>query len=466
MSEILQWVEPIPLRDFAPIAMLHLAQSLPRLLFYNGHAQVGGAAIGCAARLTVQRHARFVHVAEAARRFTVRGERPLLWMGGGAFWPHPPADADWQGFSATEWILPRVVVWRDGEHAYLLVHQPTDEPGHPRDLARTWTSRLRDVANLAIDLPSAVHADVHMQPPFSAWEADLAQALHAIRSGAIQKVVLARQLRLTFATPPNPIHALQRLWEAYPTSFLFYVQLEPSRAFLGATPERLIAVRARRFETMALAGSIRRGRNAAEDMALAQALLESAKNRHEHRLVVESICNRLASLSNTLEVDASPRVMQLGNIQHLQTCIRGTLRDGQSALHLTQLLHPTPAVGGMPQEMALAQLAELERIARGWYAGPVGWFTSEGDGEIAVALRSALLYGHTAIAYGGAGIVADSDPLDEWRETALKMRPMLEALCGDRAPHLLERAMATDHSSSPTTGAMRAHTPPQQECCP
>ncbi len=462
MNKIRQWVEPISLHDFAPFALLRAAQTLPRMCFYNSRAQTGGAAVGCAARLTAQSEGRFARITAAARHFIFQGDLSPIWMGGGAFWAHTPADADWRGFQAAEWVLPEVMLWREGERAFLVAHQPAESPHHPRDLARAWLERLRraaaqDARPRAISQPT----QVHQQPTFNAWEADMQQALRAIRGGTMQKVVLARQLRLTYSSPPDPVCALQRLSCAYTSSFLFLFEFVPGRAFLGATPERLIAVHRGRFETMALAGSIRRGQTPDEDVALAQTLLESAKNRHEHALVVESIRARLAPISASLEVDDAPAVMQLSNIQHLQTRIRGTLKDGHSALDIVQLLHPTPAVGGLPREVALARLAELERITRGWYAGPVGWFTPDGDGEIAVALRSALFHDHTVIAYGGAGIVADSDPVDEWRETALKMRPVLEALLGDQADALLAQAI-TRGAAAPSVLPLR-DTESQQE---
>jgi isochorismate synthase EntC len=121
-------------------------------------------------------------------------------------------------------------------------------------------------------------------------------------------------------------------------------------------------------------------------------------------------------------------LLQLEGIQHLETPIRGLLREEASLLELAGRLHPTPAVGGTPREAALAWLDEHEDLARGWYAGPVGVIRRDGGGELWVALRSALLGLETARLFAGAGIVSGAEPRAELRETQLKLRAMLDAL--------------------------------------
>jgi isochorismate synthase EntC len=118
----------------------------------------------------------------------------------------------------------------------------------------------------------------------------------------------------------------------------------------------------------------------------------------------------------------------LGNVQHLETPIHGRLAPSWGVLDVAAALHPTPALGGWPKEAAQAYLAEAEPFNRGWYAAPVGWFDPWGNGLFAVAIRSGLLQGSQASLFAGAGIVEGSDPLQEWQETGLKFRPMLEAI--------------------------------------
>ena len=181
---------------------------------------------------------------------------------------------------------------------------------------------------------------------------------------------------------------------------------------------------------MSLAGSIRRGKTPAEDARLGQTLLDSAKDRAEHAVVVRALGEALGETCDRLQVSDTPSLLKLGHIQHLCTPITGHLANGHTLLDLVERLHPTPAVGGRPREAALRLIRACEGLDRGWYAGPVGWLDAQGEGEFAVALRSALLHGNTATLFAGCGIVADSDPEREYAESRLKLKPMLTALSG------------------------------------
>ena len=178
---------------------------------------------------------------------------------------------------------------------------------------------------------------------------------------------------------------------------------------------------------MSLAGSIRRGRTPEEDQQLGQALQDSVKDRNEHTVVVQAMVEALYATCASLTVGPTG-LLKLGNIQHLCTPIIGPVADGQTLLDLVERLHPTPAVGGRPRVVALHWIRQHEQLDRGWYAGPVGWVDERGEGEFAVALRSALLHGDRATLFAGCGIMADSDPEREYVESSLKLKPMLTAL--------------------------------------
>jgi salicylate biosynthesis isochorismate synthase/menaquinone-specific isochorismate synthase len=123
-----------------------------------------------------------------------------------------------------------------------------------------------------------------------------------------------------------------------------------------------------------------------------------------------------------------PEVIKVANIQHLATPVIAQLAEPHSAIELAGLLHPTPAVGGEPWPEAASTIVELERMDRGWYAGPVGWMDATEDGEFCVALRSALLRDREARLYAGGGIVAGSDPAAELAETEVKLQALLPLL--------------------------------------
>ena len=174
---------------------------------------------------------------------------------------------------------------------------------------------------------------------------------------------------------------------------------------------------------MALAGTVPSG-----DAAQGARLLESAKNRHEQHLVVREIIETLQGLCTHVRVPDEPRVLKLGNVCHLQSDISGRLARERHILDLVAALHPTPAVGGLPREKAREAIEELEPEGRGWYAGPIGWCDAAGEGEFFVALRGALLTKDRAHLLAGCGLVAASDPEEEWQETGWKMKAMGEVL--------------------------------------
>ncbi len=230
--------------------------------------------------------------------------------------------------------------------------------------------------------------------------------------------------RRSSSTSPN---ALRRLAASAPESTIYAFRRD-GRTFLGATPERLVRTEGRTFRTVAVAGTIRRGADAAEDARLAAELLGSDKNREEQAIVVEAIRDLLAPVADTLEVAPEPSVMTLRFVQHLVTEISGTLPEAHGLLSLAGLLHPTPAVGGEPRDLALALLDEHEGFERGWYAGPIGWLAADGDGELCVALRCGIVDRTRATLFAGCGIVADSDPDAEWEESRIKLRAVVSAL--------------------------------------
>jgi salicylate biosynthesis isochorismate synthase/menaquinone-specific isochorismate synthase len=123
-----------------------------------------------------------------------------------------------------------------------------------------------------------------------------------------------------------------------------------------------------------------------------------------------------------------PQLVKVHNVQHLGTPIRAQLREPVAAVELAGLLHPTPAVGGEPWEVAERLIPALEGLDRGWYAGPIGWTDLSEDGEFFVAIRSALLRDSVAHLYAGDGIVRDSVPTDELAETEVKLEALLPLL--------------------------------------
>ncbi len=261
-------------------------------------------------------------------------------------------------------------------------------------------------------------------PEPDVWKTAVGQARRAIERGQFAKVVLGRTVTLAL-DDARPFDVVALLGERFPAAYL-YAWKEGDSTFLGASPELLIERRGDWIRSLPLAGSAKRGRDQTEDEEAARGLLESSKDRFEHQLVVDGIAGVLGSFSQDLTVPTEPTVMRLANIQHLGSEIYGHLVNPVGVRDLATALHPTPAVCGTPTQAALDYIRSVETSGRGWYAGGVGWADASGDGEVAVALRCALLQEDKARIYAGAGIMRDSDPESEMLETEAKLRALLD----------------------------------------
>lgn len=256
----------------------------------------------------------------------------------------------------------------------------------------------------------------------------VANALDEIHSNAYEKIVLARGIRLLADAPWQPLNTLNSLRERFAQCFTFSFSQGNQSSFIGATPERLLRIREGRLLTDAIAGSAPRGETAGEDARFARALLESTKDLHEHVCVRDSIVRRLAEFGIIGRTSNEPKLLQLANVQHLQSIIEAEVEGKAHLLEIVQRMHPTPAVGGTPREKAVPRIHALEQIDRGLYSGVVGWFNHLNEGEMIVGLRSALIEGREARLYAGAGIVDESVPEKEMQETELKLNALLTAL--------------------------------------
>ena len=297
-------------------------------------------------------------------------------------------------------------------------------------VVRTVTPSPRQFDDsLGYGLVNATH-----EPDEAAYEDAVAEALRGIDAGTVEKVVLARTLVIEADAPLDPRVIGMRLRDADPDCYVFAAALPGSaHALVGASPELLVRRHGEWVVSDPLAGSAPRSPDPAQDRDLGAALLDSVKERREHRLVAEAVADTLNPFCQTLEVDAQPSLMKTATLWHLHTAIRGRLRPGApDALTLAAALHPTPAVCGTPPGAALSLIRELEPFDRRFYAGIVGWVDARGDGEWVIALRCAEIMGRTARLYAGAGIVAGSEPEAEDRETVVKFRAMLAALGFDQ----------------------------------
>ncbi len=338
-----------------------------------------------------------------------------------------PMQERWQGLPNTLLWLPSVAIHAHPAGAAAIFHVAL--PADPEKTLSEWHRRLERLLGAGPGAPRAV-SRLHRTgslPGLASWREAVRAALTAIADGRMEKVVLARRLRIRGQRPFDARQLPPALAYLYPDCQTIQIRLG-GRLFAAATPERLVCLRGGQLHLDALAGTCPRAARPADDEALGQALMRSPKQRREHQLVVRAIREGLAPLTPDLEIPHAPRLLRLGNVQHLWTPIRGRVTAPTDLPTLAAALHPTPATGGYPAAPAQAWREAREPFSRGWYTGAAGWLTPDLEGELWVLLRCALLEGDRAELYAGAGVIADSDADEEWRETESKLEGMLAAL--------------------------------------
>jgi isochorismate synthase len=285
-------------------------------------------------------------------------------------------------------------------------------------------------------LPNVV--DVAPQPDPATHRDRVAAAVARLSApgSPLHKVVLARALRVMADGPWDAPTVLARLHAADPAAYAYLADLSPAGGahtgvtLVGASPELLVARSGDRVTCRPFAGSAPRSPDPETDRANGAALVASAKNRHEHQLVIDVMRTALEPLCSELDIADEPELHHTDALWHLGTPISGRLRESTTtAIDLALALQPTPAVGGVPTDAAKSLIAEIEGD-RGFYAGAVGWCDARGDGRWVVSIRCAQLSadGCTATAHSGGGIVAESDPDDEVAETTTKFKTILAGL--------------------------------------
>lgn len=256
----------------------------------------------------------------------------------------------------------------------------------------------------------------------------VAKAIEEIEAGAFEKIVLARAQNLQANQAFHPLEILNALRDRYPDCYSFSFANGNGQSFIGASPERLVKIEKGKLSTDALAGSAPRGISAMEDARIGRDLMMSGKDRHEQKVVVDSICRRLNTMGVETSAPSAPQLKRLSNVQHLHNEIAGRVPDGLNVIDFVSQLHPSPAVGGSPREEACSRIDQYENFDRGLYAGPIGWVNSALEGEFFVSIRSAMVDDDAARLFAGVGIVKGSVPEKEVQETDLKFKALLENL--------------------------------------
>jgi menaquinone-specific isochorismate synthase len=371
----------------------------------------------------------FLENAIISKDFTVHGVGPTI-FGGFSFDPLKPRTRLWSKFSHSLFHLPKYMLSIMDGQAYLttnIVCTKNDDESLADKITDERTEILAHVVKPTFEkwhLPFKIE-EINPEP----WKHSVEKLVKDLQKGTLKKVVLARELRLIFNQQIKVEQVLNSLLTEQKESFVFAFESNGD-CFIGASPERLIKKDGDRLFSTCLAGSIARGTSKSEDQQLGELLLSDQKNLNEHKFVVDMIKSAMDEFCSEITIPKEPQLMKMRYIQHLFTPVSGISKPDSSLLKVVEHLHPTPALGGMPKNEAIEKIREVEELDRGYYAAPIGWLDQNGNGEFAVAIRSGLIQGNEASLFAGCGIVENSDAEDEFLETRIKFRPMLNALGG------------------------------------
>lgn len=414
-----------------------LRTDLPQPCFYwhRPEQQHGLVGLGEAARCMATGENRFADMKQQLAQLDANWRKvgesmPIAAMTGYAF-DATDTDGDglWQGFPNALLTVPELVLEQRGQRTTLTLTVRLD--------GKTWQEvlvRWRELV-AGLDVGWVERSDTHhserwvshsLHPPYVSssqqdWFSLVNQAKAAIHNGELRKLVAARSTRQPLAPGVDAAVLMRRMQQHYPSCTLLAVSFGTGW-LLAATPERLVSLRDGRVSCDALAGTIARKPG--------QANFPARMREAEHPPVVAAIRQALTKVCSEVSVGQQMQTLSLPHLQHLWTQVSGKALPNTHVLDLLECLHPTPAINGFPAAPARQWLRSHGNHQRGWYSGGVGWLRHDGEGELSVLLRCALLQNGEAHLFAGAGIVADSDPQQEWDETELKLdtlRRLLDA---------------------------------------
>ncbi len=265
----------------------------------------------------------------------------------------------------------------------------------------------------------------------SAYESRVGRVIDYVRAGDIYQANLSHRMLAGMPAGVTPQHLFHRLRQRNPAPFAALLQCGPGQAVVSASPERFLRLYPDgRIETRPIKGTRPRGATRAADAALADALLASAKDRAENLMIVDLLRNDLSRVART----GSVRVPQLcglesfATVHHLVSSIEAELRDGLGPVDLLRASFPGGSITGAPKIRAMEVIRELEVARRGPYCGAVAWLGFDGTMDSSIVIRTLVVDGEAVILQAGGGIVADSDPADEYDETLDKARALRSCL--------------------------------------
>jgi menaquinone-specific isochorismate synthase len=337
--------------------------------------------------------------------------------------PSNKTETIWEAFEHSNFFIPKFIFFQKEKSYYFIIFFHALENKTSEIIIEEIDQRLEKIISYKTKNQTQAKLTILNNLKYDEWKGMVNHSLQKIGEGKIRKVVLSRYLDCEINNKPDLTLLTRKLKEDYPDSYIFIYRKSDS-IFLGASPEKLFVINKKIIETEALAGTVKRGESDYTDNQLSDFLLNDRKELAEHNNVVEYIVSTISEFADGIQFD-KPSVKKLKYVQHLWTPIKGTLTGDYSVNSIINKLHPTPAVCGDPRTTALELINYLENFERGLFTGVIGWYSNNGFGELAVAIRSALIRKNKLLLFAGCGIVEGSTPEKEFYETELKLKSIL-----------------------------------------
>lgn len=323
----------------------------------------------------------------------------------------------WNSFNQTRFFLPEFEIEINNENAgYLYLNFL--EGG----CNETLKNRLKSlqIKTLLEDIKIQTPIKRIDIPSYGTWCETIEKSLYCFETTPLEKVVLARASYLSYPDTLLPFAILKKLTPFSHNATLFAFAPSSEGTFIGVSPERFYERKQRNITTEALAGTCKKGKNDKENIELKKNLKNSEKEGREFQYVQDFLNSKLSVICENFRPQKEKKIKETSTVYHLHTKFLGVLKKEICDAEIIKILHPTPAMGGNPQPLAIEFLDQTELFVRGNYAAPIGWISPKSS-ELIVAIRSAFIKNNCMTVFAGAGIVKGSNPLKEWEELEMKI---------------------------------------------
>lgn len=342
-------------------------------------------------------------------------------VSGGIKFDPEKSSEEWDNFRTIHFFVPQIIILQKEDKTFLIYNFQANSKTHIENIVNNFTQSVSALFNLDTEGTAKKNITYDSSSKInnskSLWNKKVTEAKKKLNSD-LKKVVLSRKIEFLLKDDIDWTQMFRELETTFSNCYLFMVKSNEA-AFFGASPEKFLSVRDNNIEIDALAGT------ASGDSADIESDLLNKKNIKEHKYVIDFICEAITEYAHDIRIDISPQIKKLKNVQHLYTKINAKLNEDKNVLGLIDTMFPTPAVCGLPKQIALETINEIEKFDRGLFSGLIGWIDINFNCEFAVAIRSALYKKGELHLYAGAGIVEESIPEEEYIETEMKFNTIL-----------------------------------------